>query len=423
MKPILKISTELNNLLPKADELWIACATISEYGLKLIQDKLPVKAKQKILVGVDLPTPPRVLNKLMDLNDSGKIEAKLFFKKEKFYHPKLYVIRTGHKISAIVGSGNCTMGGLQNNLEISVRIDDTESCMKLINYFDIYFRQGEQITDDFIKKYKLIYDGIEARKEEDRKKLKLIRFEKEDFTLEDIDFKNQFFGFEHFVAFEGKKPYSHEPEVNEERHSVWRRLYDLYELIKPIIEKKAWDLHPHHQFENIISSYRHSSWTSESLNSLWLHYGKHEKELKKYKKEFGDNQSSMYHMRIQILIQYDSISYWCRVGKNDGSVVDREYFREEMKKEDYRNKFYMLLQKLDDEYWILIDKDKRPVKGFNSPKDLHDFTKKDNIKHYFIIGKSISPDDERLSKTKIVRTTELEFDKLYPIYEHIRHRF
>jgi len=132
MKPILKISTELNNLLPKANEVWIACATISKYGLNLIQDRLRANAKLKILVGIDLPTSPEVLYELKKLNNSEEIEAKLFFNKEKFYHPKLYIIKSDSEISAIVGSGNCTMGGLENNLEISIRIDDSETCEKLI---------------------------------------------------------------------------------------------------------------------------------------------------------------------------------------------------------------------------------------------------------------------------------------------------
>lgn len=423
MKPILKISTELNNLLPKADEVWIACAMISKYGLSFIQDRIKPNVKLNILVGIDLPTSPEILNKLKELNSLEKIETKLFYREERFYHPKLYVVKSNDNFSAIVGSGNCTMGGLEKNLEISLRTDDKETCKGLVKYFDIYFKLGEHITTEFIENYKLIYERRKEREKEDRKEIKLISNTEEAFSLEGIDFKNQFFGFEHFAAFEGTKPYSHKLEINEERHLVWKRLFDLHELVTPIIDKKEWDLHPHHQFDNIISSYVHSSWTSESLDSLWLHYGRHEKELKKYKDTFGDNQSSMYHMRIQILVKYDSVNYWCRVGKNGGSVVDREYFKEQMKNKEYRDVFFELVMKLDDEYWILINDEYKGVRDFNSPEELHEFTRKDKLKYYFIIGNSISPSDERISKTNILGTTEKEFEKLHPIYEHIRHRF
>lgn len=238
-----------------------------------------------------------------------------------------------------------------------------------------------------------------------------------------MDLTNQFFTKEYYTAFEGMKPYSHEPEINKERQVVWNRLHDLHEWIYPTIQVKGWDLHPHHQPHNIISSYIHSSWTSEKLGSLWLHYGRSEQELKKYKKEFGDNQSSMYQMRIQILIRYDRLEYWCRVGKNGGSLVDRDYFKSQMKKKFYREKFYSLIQNLDDEYWININENIRGVRTFNSPDELHTFTKHDKNKHYFIIGKALIPDDKRLSVTNITTTTEEEFGKLYPIYEHIRHRF
>lgn len=138
MKATLKIKTELQNLLPKADEIWIAAAIISKSGLALIQDKIKLGVRQHYLVGIDLPTHPKVLEELMTRQQSGEIEAKLYFKKAKFFHPKLYILRIKNKLVAIVGSGNCTKGGLENNLEISVKIDDQDICKDLLKYFHIY---------------------------------------------------------------------------------------------------------------------------------------------------------------------------------------------------------------------------------------------------------------------------------------------
>lgn len=425
-KQILKINNELKNLLPIAEEVWVAVAIMSDFGMKQIQENINPKAKQNILVGIDLPTPPSVLKKLKQLQDEGKANAKFFFKKDQFFHPKLYIIKANNSLISIVGSGNCTEGGLEKHIEISIKTDAQEVCQFLIEkYFNIYFKLGLSITSEFISEYEVLFERRKEREKQDKQEILVLdKSVSNDYSIKDLDFTNQFFEYAHFAAFEGTKPYSHAESVNKERYEVKKRLLELHDLLYPHIEKKKWDLFPHHQLDNVVSSHAHSSWTGEDIGGLWLHYGRSQQELKRYEKDYGENQSSMYHMRLQVLIRYSSIDIWCRVGKNNGSIVDREYFKGRMQADEkYRAKFFQLCQSLDDQYEVHINDTVRKIKTFSSPDDLYDFTKNDKNKFYFIIGKSLKPNDKAISKSNIVKTILEEFEKLEPIYEHIRHRF
>lgn len=167
--PTLKMSVELSKLLKKAEEVWIASALISRYGLDFIQKKISPKVKQKILVGISLPTSPDVLEqivKFQSVNDNFK--AKLY--RKKFYHPKLYMVKAEGRYYAIVGSGNCTEGGLEGeNLEISLFIEEQAACEKLLAYFHDYFEQGEELSIDFIENYRKIYASRRKRRAEEQK--------------------------------------------------------------------------------------------------------------------------------------------------------------------------------------------------------------------------------------------------------------
>ena len=62
----LKLSSELNQILNECDEIWIAVALISDNGFKYIQENINKSAKQNFLVGIGLPTSPKVLAELKD---------------------------------------------------------------------------------------------------------------------------------------------------------------------------------------------------------------------------------------------------------------------------------------------------------------------------------------------------------------------
>lgn len=90
----LKISNDLKSLLGDCEQIWIAVNMISSNGFKFIQDHINIKAKQRVLGGVGLPTSPQVLRELMDKEGLGIFESKIQYKKDQFFHPKVYIIRS-----------------------------------------------------------------------------------------------------------------------------------------------------------------------------------------------------------------------------------------------------------------------------------------------------------------------------------------
>jgi HKD family nuclease len=129
----LKLTSEFSLTLKECNELWVAVALISDFGFDFLQEHLNKKATQHYLVGIGLPTSPRVLSQLKQL-ETENCNSKIHHDQDKFFHPKVYIIKTGKKLTAYVGSGNCTQGGLDKNLELTIKIDDEAFCNNLLTW-------------------------------------------------------------------------------------------------------------------------------------------------------------------------------------------------------------------------------------------------------------------------------------------------
>lgn len=56
----MKLGTELGLSLANCDEVWIAVALISDAGFAFVREHIPAGAKQRYLIGIDLPSSPAV---------------------------------------------------------------------------------------------------------------------------------------------------------------------------------------------------------------------------------------------------------------------------------------------------------------------------------------------------------------------------
>jgi HKD family nuclease len=152
---IQQLGPELKKALKEAEEVWIAVAMISEKGL----DFLTTAAKDahvNIVTGIDLPTPPDVLEALFKLEKTSD-RWKVWLKDKGYFHPKVYVVKfPQRKYAALVGSGNLTGGGLQDHHEIGVRLVDQKACKTLIGIFDEYCKPSESIklTSEWLDNYR-----------------------------------------------------------------------------------------------------------------------------------------------------------------------------------------------------------------------------------------------------------------------------
>ena len=427
MKKVLKLKSELSTLLGKSDRLYVAVGLMSEYGLDFIQEHASANCEIRLLVGIDLPTPSNVFKQLLE-EEELHIETKVYNHPKQFFHPKVYLVQQQNQWYAFVGSGNFTGGGFETNLEMSLAFADEETCEGLLKWFNAYFKLGTPLSEDWVTEYDLFYKA--RQKYLSRDKNDVINFKrrtskqaKKDKKLEDYDLTVQFFNYEHHNAFSGNKPYVSTPEAVNERTLVRTRLLELHDRLWPLINQKNWNVHHHHKVEYITSSVEHSLYTDATLHALWLHYGRSKEELKRFKAVYGENQSSMYHMRLQILVHELNISTWLTVGKNGGGVVDREAFKRRIKnnKQGFHERFFSLLTNLSEAFYIIINDVEKKANEFESAEQCYEFVIQDNIhSHYFIIGREYEPDDPKISERNIVATVLEDFGELQPLYQLIR---
>jgi len=110
------------------------------------------------------------------------------------------LLRQTPKLTAYVGSGNFTEGGMNNNIELFSLIDNQKECEALIKWFDLYFAQALVINETFITEYEQrLYKPNKTHSDEIRKSLSQFKAN----SHYETDFE-QFFRQEHFNAFEGE---------------------------------------------------------------------------------------------------------------------------------------------------------------------------------------------------------------------------
>src|SRR5690242_12568600 len=107
------LHSEIIPVLKKAKEFRVAVALMNEYVLDILEESLPLDCERKYLVGVNLPTHPAVLERLLSLRQTlPNFQAKIYKAKEN-YHPKVYIIRdkADGSYATFLGSANATRGG------------------------------------------------------------------------------------------------------------------------------------------------------------------------------------------------------------------------------------------------------------------------------------------------------------------------
>lgn len=244
--------------------------------------------------------------------------------------------------------------------------------------------------------------------------------------------QDSFFKKEDFETFLPSKFTKNDEDILYERKSVQLRLLDLHEKIYPEIRKKRWNIDKHNVDAHIVSGIDISNpFIANSLRSIWLHYGKTEREIKKYQ-SYVENKSQetfINHIRLQVIIGNPEeekffVGVWLVIGKNDSSVWDRDNIqRKIMKDKQLTEQFYKMVTELGKEYFISISaNDDIQCDKIGTIDEFKDIVKKDNKKEYFIIGKQFVPDSIEISEKNIVNTVMNSFSELYPIYDFVKHR-
>lgn len=103
--------------------------------------------KARLAVGLNFyHTDPDLLLALFRLGDKHKHQLKLYLSDSQYtFHPKIYAFESSDVCKVVVGSANFTQGGLVENYEASVLIDDPRGAMmeQITGHFDHLIENDE----------------------------------------------------------------------------------------------------------------------------------------------------------------------------------------------------------------------------------------------------------------------------------------
>lgn len=428
---VTNLKSDFEELLVTANEIWFAVALIKESTYDFIQDIINEDCKQNYLVGIDLPTNPKVLRNLQSMLKNGLFEAAIY--KSKFnYHPKVYLFKENDSFTAFIGSSNLTDGGLEDNVELNYKITNQEDSLSILDWFNTLCKESFPLTEENILAYEDQFNSLEEIEKELKKTRKNFKLKKPvtiPNPLDAIDFSDRYFRKEHHLAFRKELWTNDSKEAIDERELAKIKCEELHKSI--FTRFKDYDiqiLEPNPMSDHLISMIRQIDPSKpRKIDAMWLSYGKSNNEIKEYQKLVGQDQKAkqtfIHHARLQIRIDFSRIGIFLLFGKeNEGGIFDRDFFKTSMRNKEYRNNFYQMLNSLPNEYFISVGGNKEFCHNFSSAEDLHDFCKKDDIQKYFIIGRDYQITDDEMSEVKLPSETLKVFKLLFPFYEMMRHR-
>jgi HKD family nuclease len=190
---ITKISSNLSKALishlTKAEELWVAVGLMNLKGLDQIMNAVPLRCKLNFVVGIDLPTDPKALTKLLYMKRQAATNLLI----EQFFHPKVYIIKSKGYFIAFVGSANCTLGGLEENIEMTLITEDQTVCRNLLEWFQKSILPASQpLTAEFIKDYEPKYANRIKRRKKEKEEVKKIKQKEQQKIQANIKYRRKF---------------------------------------------------------------------------------------------------------------------------------------------------------------------------------------------------------------------------------------
>jgi len=158
----------INGMIKTSTKLTIAVAFLKMSGINNIFENLSLRINQGLkttfIIGTNFyQTEPQALIKLLNLSKNNKnIEIFVHLKKNKTFHPKMYLLENQNSFETLIGSANMTNGGLTDNFELSSYIKDESSESKLLRDLNIYVdnlkSQSKILNPLILSQYKREFD-------------------------------------------------------------------------------------------------------------------------------------------------------------------------------------------------------------------------------------------------------------------------
>jgi HKD family nuclease len=134
----------------------------------------------KLLTGLSFcQTEPQVLSDWCERSQDGRVQARLFTQKGTTFHPKVLLVKNSQGSFVVVGSGNLSNGGFQQNIECGLYSNDEDVFSTVDAWFDRLFSDDsltKQLREPDILHYKKRFDA--ARKA--NKAVEQLQYEAED---------------------------------------------------------------------------------------------------------------------------------------------------------------------------------------------------------------------------------------------------
>lgn len=163
--------------LSRAAKFYLGMALVTNGGLKLVLSSiercLEKRGHGQVLFGIDLPTEPDAIQSLcaLQIRHKENFEVRWFQPGKRFFHPKVsvFVGRNGAK-TAIIGSSNLTGGGLSENHETNVFLNDGGIVQTFLDYFEEHFQgaHARRVDQHWLDQYRQLW--IERKKNEQRQR-------------------------------------------------------------------------------------------------------------------------------------------------------------------------------------------------------------------------------------------------------------
>lgn len=152
-----QVGDKVNELIESSDAFYCAVAwvTNTKFAQKLWQENYRKKIKQ-FIVGVDFARTSDTFLENFQNTDTVRYMPN---NGGMTFHPKIYYFETGENATVIIGSSNCTDGGLIRNQEASFLMHgdkDNETIVAVRQQIEKWFEQGTQITPEFVANYQRI---------------------------------------------------------------------------------------------------------------------------------------------------------------------------------------------------------------------------------------------------------------------------
>ena len=400
-------------LLQQVEHCYIATAAISEAGFDFIRTRIPTKSKMEIIIGLDMPTSPAVLQRIWR-NYQGRITLNIYTRND--FHANVYIFDLPYRKSvAFVGSGTFTLEGIKDSEELFYKISDAKEIENLKSWFIGYYEFAQPLTETLITEYESRFPVMKKRYHASRMEKKQFFALTTGFSWDHIKLKQQYFKKEDYVTFSSSKAPFTTPELDAERMTVGNKFSALHELIKVDLQKLGF--HANSSHDAVVSSSDSGHHADGQLRSMWLTYGFRATALK----NTDDVTAPGEQMHVQILLGQRDFGIYVVAGKARNGKVVREHFKRMMNDVEYRKQTFTLVNGLAVGYWIEVACERKNTNTFLTEDELWEFTKADQWIYFdFIIGRNYAPDVIEISHENIAATIVKELDKLSVLLRHMQ---